>query len=80
MSEINLENFFTLEGKVALVTGGPFRRENIGSEAISLTYPQALEDLACTRRPHFCLQARRPSSSPHAKSVANKALTKRSLV
>lgn len=37
MSEINLENFFTLEGKVALVTGGPFQRENIGSEAISLT-------------------------------------------
>ncbi|KAK3116453.1 hypothetical protein LTR53_003179 [Teratosphaeriaceae sp. CCFEE 6253] len=56
MSDLNLTNFFSLDGKVALVTGGKSQPHKHSQTTPLTDKMQAREVLACTPRP--------PSSSP----------------
>jgi len=72
---ISIDGFFSLEGKVALITGGELL--NGMSRAVLLTdIAQGQEASDYTQQPPSSFPVLRLSSSQPAKPVARKALTK----
>lgn len=75
MSDIkDFNRMFSLDGKVALVTGGKVKQDFMACNLYSDS--QVLGDWVCTLRLHFSSLEQRRFSSPRVRTKESRALTK----
>ena len=81
MSEINIDGFFSLQGKVALITGGKSQPRRYAVQLLTdILHKQAQEALDYIQQPPFYWLEPKRSSSVLAKLVVSRASTKPSSV